>query len=548
MPATFAAGTDSPARRIPGHTVVMRQSRFDAVVVGGGHNGLAAAAYLARAGRSVLVLERLPQVGGATVSAATFAGVDARLSRYAYLVSLLPASIVSDLGLRFATRPRRIASYTPCGDSGLIVGGAADADPARTAGSFAAVTGSDKDWQAWQRFYAATGDLAQRLFPTMTQPLRSRAGMRALAGPDGAWDMLVERPAGETLEHEFGNDTVRGVVLTDAVVGTFARAAEPSLRQNRCLLYHVIGNGTGAWQVPVGGMGALTAALRGAACEAGAEIRTGAEVVGIDPAGEITVHEGGVQYAVGAAHILANVAPATLATLLGDRPGGAGPVTEPEGSQLKINMVLARLPHLRDPAVDPRDAFAGTFHINEGYANLEAAYEQAAGGRIPTLPPCEVYCHTLTDPSILGAGLAASGAHTLTVFGLHMPARLFRQHPDQAREEALYATLRSINAVLGEPIEDCLLRDGDGEPCLEVKTPVDLEAELGLPGGHIFHGDLAWPFAEDAGEVGRWGVETPHPRVLICGAGARRGGGVSGIGGHNAAMAILHGPQDPKAC
>ena len=191
--------------------------------------------------------------------------------------------------------------------------------------------------------------------------------------------------------------------------------------------------------------------------------------------------------------------------MLGEGPAESGRLAEPEGSQLKINMVLARLPRLRDPAVDPRDAFAGTFHVNEGYANLEAAYKQAAAGHIPALPPCEVYCHTLTDSSILGAGLAASGAHTLTVFGLHMPARLFRDRPDEAREEALDATLRSINAVLGEPIEDCLLRDGDGEPCLEVKTPVDLEAELGLPGGHIFHGDLAWPFAEDAGEVGPLG-------------------------------------------
>ncbi len=189
--------------------------------------------------------------------------------------------------------------------------------------------------------------------------------------------------------------------------------------------------------------------------------------------------------------------------------------------------------------MDPRDAFAGTFHVNEGYANLEAAYEQAAAGHIPALPPCEVYCHTLTDPSILGGGLAATGVHTLTVFGLHMPARLFRESPDEVRREALDATLRSINTVLGEPVEDCLLRDGNGEPCLEVKTPVDLEAELGMPGGHIFHGDLAWPFAEDTSEVGRWGGETPHPRVLVCGAGARRGGGVSGIGGHNAAMAIL---------
>ncbi|HUK69830.1 MAG TPA: NAD(P)/FAD-dependent oxidoreductase [Streptosporangiaceae bacterium] len=514
----------------------MRQSRFDAVVVGGGHNGLVAAAYLARAGRSVLVLERLPDVGGAAVSAATFAGVDARLSRYSYLVSLLPASIISDLGLRFATRPRRIASYTPCGDRGLIVD---NADPARSAASFAAVTGRDADWQAWQRFYAATGDLARRLFPTMTQPLRSKSELRAIAGPGPAWNMLVERPAGETLERDFRDDTVRGVAATDALVGTFARTAEPSLRQNCCLLYHVIGNGTGAWQVPVGGMGALTAALRGAAREAGAEIRTRSEVVGIDPAGEVIVRADGTEYSVGAAHILAGVAPVTLAALLGEGHGGAGKIAEPEGSQLKINMVLSRLPRLRDAAVDPEAAFTGTFHVNEGYANLDAAYAQAAAGHVPALPPCEVYCHTLTDSSILGGMLAASGVHTLTVFGLHMPARLFRDRPDEARRVAFDATLRSINAVLAEPIEDCLLRDCGGEPCIEAKTPVDLEAELGLPGGHIFHGDLAWPFAEIPGEVGQWGVATPHPRVLLCGAGARRGGGVSGIGGHNAAMAIL---------
>ena len=516
----------------PGRLCDMRQSRYDAVVVGGGHNGLVAAAYLARAGRSVLVLERLGHVGGCTVSAAMFPGVDARLSRYSYLVSLLPDSIVRDLRLRFEVRQRRIASYTPADGSGLLVN---NTDPGRSAASFAAVTGSDADWRAWQDFYAATGRLAQRLFPTMTEPLRSRAQLREIVADDATWDRLIERPLGDTLQRAFRHDAVRGVVLTDAVVGTFARATEPSLRQNRCLLYHVIGNGTGAWHVPAGGMGALTTALAGAAREAGACIRTGAEAVRIDPEGEVIYRAGDTEYTVGAAHILANVAPATLARLLGEDGGGE----PPEGSQLKINMVLSRLPRLRDAATDPRDAFAGTFHINEGYANLESAHTEAANGGIPALPPCEVYCHTLTDRSILGDDLAATGAHTLTVFGLHMPARLFRDHPDEARKRALDATLRSVNSVLAEPIEAGLLRDGDGQPCIEAKTPADLEDELGLPGGHIFHGDLAWPFAEESDEVGSWGAQTRHPRVLICGAGARRGGGVSGIGGHNAAMAIL---------
>jgi phytoene dehydrogenase-like protein len=266
-------------------------------------------------------------------------------------------------------------------------------------------------------------------------------------------------------------------------------------------------------------------------------------VTRIDPEGAVTFREGDTEHTVGAGHILANVAPATLARLLDGAPAGGAVAGEPEGAQLKINMVLARLPALRDTAVSAQDAFSGTFHVHEGYAALAAAFRQAAAGQVPALPPCEAYCHSLTDPSILGAGLASSGAHTLTVFGLHMPARLFGADPAAAREQALAATLGSIDAVLAEPLADCLLRDADGRPCLEVKTPADLAAETGLPGGHIFHGDLAWPFADADADEGRWGVETAHPRVLVCGAGARRGGGVSGIGGHNAAMAVLRGSR-----
>ncbi len=143
--------------------------------------------------------------------------------------------------------------------------------------------------------------------------------------------------------------------------------------------------------------------------------------------------------------------------------------------------------------------------------------------------PAEAYCHSLTDPSILSAELAASGAQTLTVFALHMPARLFLE--PESKQQAVEATLRSLNSVLAEPIEGCLMIDAAGRPCLEARTPLELEAELGLPGGNIFHRDLSWPFAETPEEVGRWGVETERPNVFVCGAGARRGGGVSGIPG-----------------
>ncbi|ACZ89112.1 uncharacterized protein Rv0897c [Streptosporangium roseum] len=503
----------------------MSRSRHDAVIIGGGHNGLVAAAYLARAGRKVLVLERLGHVGGLAVSAQAFPGVDARLSRYSYLVSLLPAKVVADLGIKVELRRRRYASYTPAGDTGLLVD---NGDAARTAASFARVTGGTAELEAWRRFYAMTADVAERVAPTLLEPLMDRAAMRDLVGRQ-AWRELFERPIGEVVDERFADDTVRGVVLTDALIGTFADPCDQGLLANRCLLYHVIGDGTGDWNVPVGGMGAVSGALAGAARAAGAEILTGAEVVAVDPSGEVTFRDADGEHTVRGERILANVPPAVLARLL-----GAGEPT-PEGAQLKVNMVLSRLPRLRDPDVDPVAAFSGTFHINEGRDQLARAYAEAAAGRIPELPPAEVYCHSLTDPSILGPGLRAAGAQTMTLFGLHMPARLFREDPAGAREAALRATLASIDRVLAEPIEDCLLRAPDGRPCLEAKTPVDLENEAGLPGGHIFHRDLSWPF----GEPGKWGVETAFERILLCGAGARRGGGVSGIPGHNAAMALL---------
>jgi phytoene dehydrogenase-like protein len=200
-------------------------------------------------------------------------------------------------------------------------------------------------------------------------------------------------------------------------------------------------------------------------------------------------------------------------------------------------MVLKRLPRLRDVSVAPEDAFAGTFHVNESYSQLATAYAEAAAGRIPSVVPAEAYCHSLTDPSILSPELAAAGAQTLTVFALHMPARLFSA--TGAKDAAVAATLNSLNSALAEPIEDCLMLDAYGRACIEARTPLELEAELGLPGGNIFHRDLSWPFAESQEEVGRWGVETQRPNVWLCGAGARRGGGVSGIPGHNAAMAVL---------
>ncbi|MBC7724120.1 MAG: NAD(P)/FAD-dependent oxidoreductase [Burkholderiaceae bacterium] len=508
------------------------------VIVGGGHNALVAAAYLAQAGRSVTVLERLGSVGGAAVSAQAFDGLDARLSRYSYLVSLLPERIIRELRLDIRLASRRYSSYTP--DPGTARGLLVDhGDRAATEASFASI-GAAADVAAWDEFYAGTSRLAASLFPTVCEPLPTRSEARRALGDDDLWAALIDDAIGRHIEASFGNDLVRGVALTDGLIGTFAGAHD--LAANRCFLYHVIGGGTGDWKVPVGGMGAVTRSLENAARGAGARFVTGAEVVAVTPDGEVTWRDAdGTEHRIAAGVVLSCVAPHMLARLLGDTPP-----ERPEGAQVKVNLLVSRLPHLLDATIDPAAAFGGTFHINETYSQLQSAFDAASAFQIPDRLPAEIYCHSLTDPSILSPELAASGAHTLTIFGLHTPDRLVTAGTNDAvRAELQAAALASLDSVLAEPIEDLLLADVAGRPAIETKTTLDLEFALGMPGGNIFHGELAWPFVEDDADLStaarRWGVATRHPRILLCGSGAQRGGAVSGIGGHNAAMAVLEG-------
>ncbi len=520
----------------------MTRSSYDVVVVGGGHNGLVAAAYLAGAGRSVLVLERLGQVGGAAVSQQVFDGVDVRLSAYSYLVSLLPDRIVADLGLEVRLADRAVASFTAATRDGRPAGLLVERDegPA-TATSFRQLTGSDAEFAGWQRFYGRLAALAEDLAPTLTEPLLSPGELTGRLRDPGLWHDLRERPLADVVAECLADDVVRGVALTDGLIGTFADVHAADGLAGRCFLYHLVGNGTGRWRVPVGGMGAVTGAMAAAARRAGAELVTRATVTALDTRADgVTVHwidEDGTSTAADAGHVVVGAAPRVLAQLLGEDPGPS-----PSGSQLKINMVLARLPRLRSGA-DPETAFAGTFHVDESAAQLDAAYEQASAGRLPDGIPFEVYCHSLTDPSILGPVERATGRHTLTLFGLHTPAELFRADPAGARAEAVRRVVAQLDAHLEEPLLDCLARDAAGEPCLQAASPLDVEASLAMPGGHIFHGDLSWPVAATDDQVGTWGVATGHPRIVAASSGGTvRGGAVSGLGGYAAARHLL----DPR--
>jgi phytoene dehydrogenase-like protein len=511
----------------------------DVVIVGGGHNALVAAAYLARAGNRVVVVERLDHVGGAAVSEEPWPGVAARLSRYSYLVSLLPRQIIDDLGLRLELRRRRYSSYTPDPADptrGILVD---REDPDATAASFARATGDPAEAARYAAYADRLLPLARAVFPTMTEPLRTRSEMRRLVDDDEVWADVVERPLGQLLRSALRSDLARGIAFTDGLIGTFAAADDPGLAQNRCFLYHVVGGGTGDWDVPVGGMGRVSGELERAARAAGAEVRTGAEVTAISPDGEVTIDSG---EALRGRLVLMGAGPSVLARLLGHPE--LATAARPEGAQVKVNMLLRRLPRLRDTDVSPAAAFAGTFHINETLTQLDAAFDAASAGSLPDPLPAEIYCHSLTDPSILAPDLRAEGVQTLTLFGLQLPHRLVAgRDREAARRELLAAAFRSLDSVLGEPIEDCLYTAPDGSPCVEVRTTADLEDSLRMAGGDIFHGALAWPWADDEDDLGspaaRWGVATTHERVLLCGSGARRGGAVSGLGGHNAAMAAL---------
>jgi len=499
----------------------MTFKKYDVVIIGGGHNGLVAATYLARAGKSVRILEANPEIGGASQSVKTFPEFDANLSRYSYLIALLPDKIVNELGLSFECVSREVSSYTPYGDNkGLYVSRAWDA---KTESSFLELDPSGQEGQAWQDFYAEIAQFAERIAPTLLEPLKTRTQLRKEIDLDQIWQYLVEEPIGKAITERFSNDIVRGVVLTDALIGTFASAFD--LQANICFLYHLIGNGTGEWKVPKGGMGALVNELVRVATESGVEISLNSRAVKVvsTAAGvEVEIETGEV---IAGEYLLSNAAPQVLAKLR-----GTSAPKSLDGSQMKINILLKRLPKLKS-GIDPRLAFAGTFHANESFSQFESVFSDAQSGVMPTKMPIEMYCHTLSDPSILSQELQDAGYQTLTLFGLHTPASLFDADNETARDAALNSALASLNDYLAEPIEDVIA-------AIEVKTPLDIEEAIALPRGNIFHKDLSMPFREDGTEPS-WGVETDDPRIFICGAGAVRGGGVSGIPGHNAAMAIL---------
>src|SRR6185312_1412074 len=520
------------------------KTKYDVVVLGAGHNGLVAAAYLARAGLSVLVLEKNDYIGGATTSQKVFPDYDAYLSRYSYLVSLFPEKIIRDLGLKLELRRRATRSFTPYlkngRHDGLLLSNVSE-EASRQ--SIFELTGSFAEAEQLKKFYGLVRVFAENVWDTMLEPLVAKEDFRRCFDADDthreAWRSLVEEPLGCVVERYLQDDFLRGLVFTDAKVGLFTHPYDETLLQNRCFLYHVIGNKTGEWKVPVGGMGSVVCELDKAARESGAEILTRVDLHSLDANGKKRGAEfelDGKRHAVEARFLLINFGRNVLAKFLG-KPYQPDPTDE--GSVFKINMLLRRLPKLKTKRHSEAEAFCGTFRINEGYEEMNLSYQQALRGRLPDKLPSEVYCHTLTDDSILSPELRAQGFHTMTLFGLDTPWPLFARDNESMRHRAQDQFVQGLNGWLAEPLEDCLAVARDGSLCIEGKSPVDIDEALGLYHGNIFQTAPTFPFAARKEEAGRWGVETEYENVFLCGSSAQRGGAVSGIPGHNAAKKVL---------
>src|SRR6266704_3264200 len=416
------------------------KSRYDVVILGAGHNGLVAASYLGRAGLSVLLLEKNDYIGGATTSQKVFPDYDAWLSRYSYLVSLFPDKIIRDLGLNLELRRRATASFTPYlkygRNEGLLLSNVSE-EMSRQ--SMFELTGNHTEYEQMKKFYNLSRVFAERVWDTMLEPLVAKEEFRRRFDVDDvsreAWRRLAEEPLGRAIERYLQNDWVRGLVLTDAKIGVLTHPYDPSLVQNRCFLYHLIGNKTGEWKVPVGGMGAVARELEKAARKAGAEFLTGVDLRVLDVKGKnrgVEFEADGGLRTVEAQYLLVNFGRNVLARFVGKL---YQPDATDEGSVFKINMLLRRLPRLKAARYASAEALCGTFHSDEGYEHMNVSYDQAGQGRLPDKTPCEVYCHTLTDDSILAPELREKGFHTMTLFGLDTPWSLFARDNATMRKQ-----------------------------------------------------------------------------------------------------------------
>jgi phytoene dehydrogenase-like protein len=522
----------------------MGEARFDAVVVGAGHNGLACAAYLAGAGLRVCVLERRALVGGAAVTEEFHPGF--RNSTASYTVSLLNPKVIRDLrlaehGLRIVERP--FSNFLPLADGGHIkVGGGLEATQ-REIARF-----SSRDAQRLPAYYERLERVADVLrdMQLETPPnvgggipdmLRAwKAGRRMNALPlEAKRDVLdlFTLSAGEWLDRWFESAPIKAAFGFDSIVGNFASPYSPGSAY--VLLHHVFGevNGKkGTWGHAIGGMGAISEAMRREAEARGATIRVGRGVERIRiEAGGVTgvVLDGGEE--IPARCVVSNAHPqALLAMIEGDAPWREPFASyQSESATFRMNVALSELPDFTAlPGVEAQPHHSSGIILAPTLAFMDRAHASAREHGWSAQPIVEMLIPSTVDDS-----LAPAGRHVASLFCQHFRYAL----PDGRRWEDERA--RAAEAVIDQVTRFApnFRRAILGQ---RVLSPWDLEREFGLVGGDIFHGKLTLNQLFSARPVlGHGNYRMPFKGLYLCGSGAHPGGGVTGVPGHNAAREVL---------
>lgn len=495
---------------------------YDVAIVGGGHNGLVAAAYCARAGLRTVLLERRPVLGGASVTEEVWPGY--RLSVASYVCSLFDPKIVDDLDLRahgFEAYRKEPASFTPLEDGSSLLLGSDDASNAREIAAF-----DEKDVAGFRAFEAEATRLGALLYDSF-----SAAEPRFDALPDDVQSTL-RGSAAAFVERYVRTDVLRATLATDGLIGTDAGPRDDGTAY--VLAHHYAGRALGAqgaWGFVRGGMGGLAEALANAARAAGAELRTDAAVSRIavrdGRAAVLELHDGG---SVEAAAILVNADPRTLFTSLldaGDVPDALlekARTWPTNGVSFKLNLALGELPDFTArPGTQVQPHHRATIHVAPSIEYLDTAFGDARAMGESAAPMLECFMQTPTDPD-----LAPPGKHILSVFAQWFPYtradRPWRKSDRDLIADRIIATLAQYAPNLPNAIEH---RQALGAP--------DLEELLGLAGGQIFHGELL----PDSIYEKRFGVRSGIGGLYLCGSGTHPGGCVSGFPGRRAAEAVV---------